>query len=213
MAKMKLNVNKGIIRLYIIYAVIATSVFGYFSWTDHWYKLSEDRYYAYIPEPNIHDLGELCRPCGNLEYLENHSGILLDITDDFEFFEKFKVYGNQLDPWQPKHKNYILHYALNFEPMPPSAKFIPVTMKIVENGEMQLLKSQDENFELKADFEIRMDALRKSSVKAADKMRSGYNNSLEHLIHDFMYLFGMLVMPVLLYGLYLWVRRGFDSSK
>ena len=87
-----MHVSKGMLRIFIIYVVIAISVFGYFSWTNHWYKVFEDRYYAYIP---VNSFIAICYPCEDVKYLENDSGLLIGFGNDYSQIAKINRYGGE----------------------------------------------------------------------------------------------------------------------
>lgn len=161
----------------------------------------EDRYYAYIPEDSL----EICDPCEDVKYLENNSGLVVGFGSDPSQIIKIKRYGGEpqdISSQQSKSHIYVA-VAMHFNEPLIEGKFIPISVQIMESGSKKLLTGQDVSYEEKM----------KSWRNAAKQMRDESNNILEYLIRDSIYLLAILFLPVLFYGLYVWVRKGFDSKS
>lgn len=198
---MNFSINRGLFRLFIIYAVIVFAVFGYFSWTEHWYKTFEDRYYAYIPEESFI---AICHPCEDVKYLENSSGILVGFGTDFSQVAKISKYGGEPREIGSSLSNVHVYAAIEMHLDEPlvEGKFIPISIQIMENGNKKLLTGKNVGYEEKM----------KSLRSAAKEMRAESDNILKNAIRDLLYLLALLVMPILLYALVVWVRNGFNTN-
>ncbi len=198
---MNFSINRGLFRLFIIYAVTVLFVFGYFSWVDHWHKNFEDRYYAYIPEESF--IG-ICHPCEDVKYLENSSGILVSFGRDFSQILKIRKYGGEPSEIGNPKSNVHVYVAIqmHFDEPLVEGKFIPITIQIMEDGNKTLLTGQDSNYEEKI----------KVLRNTAKEMRVESDNVLENATRDLLYLLALMLTPVLLYALFIWVKDGFKTK-
>jgi hypothetical protein len=196
-----MKINKGIFRVWIVYVIVGASIFAYFSWENHWHRVFQDRYYAYVPEGSFR---EICHPCEDVKYLENGSGLLVDFGTDLLQVLKIKRYGGEpeeIGNFNSKSHVYAAIAMHSDEPL-VKGKYIPITIQIMEEGKNKLLSGQSTSYEEKL----------KNWRNAAKEMRAESDNILGNLAHDFIYLLAIFLIPVMLYATYLWVKKGFDSK-